>query len=417
MAKKVAMTAGQMSVLVSLMILYFICPTHSTATVVANDLINVYGVDANAISYMVSLTNLFEIPGAFIIGLLAGKKLTYRVCAILSCALIAIGGLPVFLGASLPWAGILALRAVLGFGLGMIVPVVMGSIAIMFAENENARASAMSVASVVMNVGMVALSTIGGILGAISWNYVWAIHLVAIIPLVLCAVTMSEKNVKNPPKVDEKGEKVKIKLPVAGWLLLVGFLVCNILCQTLFNLGGATAGGVVQNPAIVGTIFSCFSIGAIIGAALFAVVYRFLRAYTLPALWIVGIAGYVLWYVAHLTASVPLFYASFIMMGLATNVLMVGVSMVLSTLVGPAVVGAIMGFAYVFQNGGGFVTAPICQAVMAIFGADALCTSVWVFDIIVAVILGIALFAICKAITKATKGKDVSIEVVEESAA
>lgn len=395
MSEKAKISSGQIGVFVALMCMYFIAPTHSVVNVASTDLMNVYGVDANAISYMVSITNLLEIPAAFVIGLVAGRKLSYRVCALLATALVFIGGAPTFLGAALPWEGILVTRAILGLGLGCFMPVVLGVISLMF-QKESVRATMMSVASVVFNVGMIVTTNVAGVLGAISWNLAWGIYLFSLLPFVLCIFLLTPKNVPAVPTTDEKGEKVKIKLPVTGWALLVLFLGTIIMSQSLFNLGGATIGAVVDNPAVIGTIFSLFSVGAIVAAALFGPAYKFLSAYAIPVFWIVGIIGYALWYVAHVTGNIPLFYVAIILAGFGTNTMTVGVPMLLSTFVAPAIVGTVMGFSYVFQNGGGFLASPIDQFVSMVGGADAIMSSVWIFDVIIGIIVLVGLFFVAK---------------------
>lgn len=395
MADKFKMSGGQIGVFVALMFMYFIAPLHSSVNVVSADLMSVYGVDANAVSYMISITNLLEIPAAFVIGLVAGRKLSYRICALLATLLVVIGGLPAILGAALPWWGIMATRCILGLGLGCFMPIVMGVITLMFAK-ESVRATMMSIASVCFNVGMIVLNSVAGFLGLISWNLAWGIYLLALVPFVLCAVLLNPKNVPAVPTTDEKGEKVKLRLPVPGWLLLVLFLGGIVMSQSLFNIGGSSIGAVVGNPAVIGTIFSLFSVGAIASAVLFGPAFKFLKANTLPVFWIIGLVGYILWYVAHVTGNVPLFYVAIILCGFGTNTMTVGVPMILSTFVAPAIVGAIMGFSYVFQNGGGFLASPIDQLVSTVFGMDAIMSSIWIFDIVLGVIVLLGLFVVAK---------------------
>ena len=263
-------------------------------------------------------------------------------------------------------------------------------------EKESVRATMMSIASVVFNVGMILLTSLAGALGVISWNLAWAVYLIALIPFVLCAILMTPKNVPAVKNEDEKGEKVKIKLPVPGWVLLVIFLGTIIMSQSLFNLGGVSIGAVINNPAVIGTVFSLFSVGAIAAAVLFGPAYKFLKAYVIPVFWIVGIIGYALWYVAHVTANPVLFYVAIILAGFGTNTMTVGVPMLLSTFVAPAIVGAVMGFSYVFQNGGGFLASPLDQLVTVIFGADAIVSSVWIFNIILGIILLLVMFWVAK---------------------
>lgn len=395
MSGKVKITGGQMGVFLALMCMYFIAPTHSAVNVASTGLMSTYGVDANAISYMVSLTNLLEIPAAFVIGLVAGRRLSYRACALLATALVFVGGLPAIVGSVLPWEGIIVTRCILGLGLGCFMPVVMGVVSLMF-QRDDVRATMMSIASVVFNVGMIVTTNVAGVLGVISWNLAWAIYLFSLVPFVLCIFLMTPKNVPAIPQTDESGGKVKIKLPASGWGFLILFLGSIVMSQSLFNLGGVTIGAVVDNPAVIGTIFSLFSIGAIAASVLFPIGYKFLKATVLPVFWIVGIAGYVLWYVAHVTGNVALFYVAIVLAGFGTNTFTIGVPMVLSTMVAPAVVGAVMGFSYVFQNGGGFLASPIDQAVSLAFGSDPIMSAVWVFDIVLGVVVCAGLFVVAK---------------------
>ncbi|WP_165061142.1 MFS transporter [Adlercreutzia sp. ZJ154] len=414
MAEKMKMTPGQIGVFVALMCMYFIGPMHSAVNVASQELMNVYGVDANAVSYMVSITNLLEIPAALVIGLVAGRKLSYRVCALLATALVVVGGAPAILGAALPWWGIMATRCILGLGLGCFMPIVMGVISLMF-QKESVRATMMSIASVCFNVGMIVLTSVAGILGAISWNLAWAIYLIALIPFVLCIFLLNPKNVPAVPQEDEKGEKVKIQLPVPGWVLLVLFLGTIIMSQSLFNLGGVSIGAVVDNPAVIGTVFSLFSVGAIGAAVLFGPAYKFISAYTLPVFWIVGIVGYILWFVAHVTGNVPLFYVAIILAGFGTNTMTIGVPMLLSTFVAPAIVGAVMGFSYVFQNGGGFLASPIDQAILAVFGTNEILSAVWIFNVILGIVLLLGMFWVAGRAKKLAEKKAPEPTPVEQA--
>ena len=94
-----------------------------------------------------------------------------------------------------------------------------------------------------------------------------------------------------------------------------------------------------------------------------------------------------------------------ILAGFGTNTMTVGVPMLLSTFVAPAIVGAVMGFSYVFQNGGGFLASPIDQLVSTVAGADAIMSSVWIFNIVIGVIVLIGLFYVAKKAKKMSADK------------
>jgi MFS family permease len=120
----------------------------------------------------------------------------------------------------------------------------------------------------------------------------------------------------------------------------------------------------------------------------------------------------VLWYVAHVTGNVVLFYVAIILAGFGSNALTIGVPMVLSTLVGPAIVSAIMGFSYVFMNGGGFLASPLDQFITTVTGDSGILASVWIFDIILGVVVLAGLFVVARKVN-AIKAKDDAQEAAE----
>lgn len=412
MSEKMKVSGGQIAAFVAVLSMYFMAPTHSAINVASASIMSTYGVDANAVSYLVSITNLLEIPAAFVIGLIAGRKLSYRRCALIATALTFIGGFPALFGSSMSFEMLMATRCILGLGLGCFMPVVLGVVSLIF-QKDTVRASMMSVASVVFSVGMIILTNVAGFLGAISWQLSWGIYLLALIPFVLCAFLLTPKNIPAVPASDEKGEKVKIKLPAIGWGLLIMFFCGIIMSQSLFNIGGATIAAAGVDPVLIGTIFSCFSVGAFGSAVLFSPVYKFIKGYVIPVFWIIGMVGYLLWYVAHVTGNSVLFFVAIILAGFGTNTMTIGVPMLLSTFVSPAIVGAVMGFSYVFQNGGGFVASPIDQFITVIFGADALMSSVWIFNLILGVCVLLILFVIAKKVNADAKAEKMATAEAE----
>lgn len=394
MSTKRKLTATQIGVLIAAFSMYFMSPTHGVVNAVSTGVMDVYGVNENAISYLISITTLLEIPAAFIVGMIGGRKLGYKPLALVASVLVILGGAPAILGASLPFWGIMVTRCLLGLGLGCFMPIAQAMVVLMFTE-ENTRAAMLGVGSIAFNIGMISLTSGAGFLGATRWNLAWAPYLFAIVPLVLVFLLFRKNTLPALPAQEEgkKAEKVKIEIPPFGWVLFVLFLGGIIMSQSLFNIGGATVGQVTGNPAIVGTIFSCFGIGSIFTAVTFGLAYKYLKAYAVPMYFVLGVIGYLCWYLGHTTGSIPLFYVGIILAGIGTNALTIGVPMILSTAVAPGVVAAVMGFGYVFQNGGSFIASPIDQLVASITGSQ---ISVFMFDVVLGVILSVGLVMMAK---------------------
>ena len=76
-------------------------------------------LSATTVRLVTSLPSLISLPITIFIGSIAGKKLSYRFCAILGTALIAIAGVaPFFLHSN--WMMILFFRALVGIGVGFV---------------------------------------------------------------------------------------------------------------------------------------------------------------------------------------------------------------------------------------------------------------------------------------------------------
>ena len=73
------------------------------------------------------------------------------------------------------------------------------------------------------------------------------------------------------------------------------------------------------------------------------------------------------------------------------------------------VVAAVMGFSYVFQNGGGFIASPIDMVVSMVFGADAIMSSVWIFDIVLGIVVLVCLFFVARNANRITAERDAEL--------
>lgn len=192
---------------------------------------------------MVVLASALSIPFGLISGYLT-RFMNKKPLLIIGLILYLVGGLgPIFVNS---YSIILGLRAVLGAGIGFILPMTTGLIADYFVGDERINMFGFQNSSVA--VGNIVTSLLAGVFAAISWRYSFLIYAVGIIALVLTLWKIPE-----PPKAEIVSGKRK---PVNKRVLFIclSMFVYAIIYFSFFgylsfvienhHLGNATTTGV-----------------------------------------------------------------------------------------------------------------------------------------------------------------------------
>ncbi len=204
-------------------------------------------LSVTSVRMVTSLPCLVSLPVAILTGRLAGKRISYRFCAILGTALMLVGGAaPYFFHRS--WTLILVFRTLLGIGVGftgMRNALILGSVP------EDKKSAMIGYGSSAMNACAMLAGLVVGILAGISWKAPFLFNLLAAAALLLVTfylkepekdhtaeINMAEGNETEIKETENSGATVKTaekpgKNP-EGWKILVYIVLQFVLTTALY---------------------------------------------------------------------------------------------------------------------------------------------------------------------------------------
>ena len=199
-------------------------------------------LSVTSVRMVTSLPCLVSLPVAILTGRLAGKRISYRFCAILGTALMLFGGAaPYFFDQS--WTLILVFRTMLGIGVGftgMRNALILGSVP------EDKKSAMIGYGSSAMNACAMLAGLVVGILAGISWKAPFLFNLLAAAALLLVTFYLKEPDKDSMDGTDaaegNKAEirKTEIKVPEKaeknpeGWKILVYIVLQFVLTTALY---------------------------------------------------------------------------------------------------------------------------------------------------------------------------------------
>ena len=143
---------------------------------------------ATTIRLVTSLPSLVSIPVTILIGGIAGRKLSYRFCAIFGTALIAAAGAAPYFFHSI-WILVLVFRALVGVGVGFVA---MRNSLILKSVPDDKQATVIGLGAALMNLGSMFAGPIVGVLVAGGWQNSFLYDFLALIPLALMLFFLKE---------------------------------------------------------------------------------------------------------------------------------------------------------------------------------------------------------------------------------
>ena len=161
---------------------------------------------------LIIVTNLFFLP--------ISRRLRTRAIATTGLVLYVAAGAGCFFVDDI-WA-LLALRALLGVSVGLIMPLSTGLLAFYFPPEEQARLMGLSAA---MNqMGGVVATLLAGLLASIEWNYAFLVYLLGLIALVMGWLWLPDEQLGSANKRGvpfQPRQLLKFHPSVIGMLLLM----------------------------------------------------------------------------------------------------------------------------------------------------------------------------------------------------
>lgn len=238
-------------------------------------------VPAAVIQYLMTFPSLMVvIVSLFAAGL--SVKIAKKYLAAFGSVLVAVGGvLAVLIHTNIVimfvWAG------VIGFGIGLIVPMLYSLITDCFEGEE--RAAMMGNGTSFSNLGSMIMTLAGGFLASAAWQYNYFVYLLAVPGLILSLLFLpkiksGETNREQPETKQEKS---------AGKLGSQVILYCMIACLFLFlfNVGPTNLSMLVTerglgDAAAAGNASTVFLLGGTVLGLIFGKVHRLLKDFVVP---------------------------------------------------------------------------------------------------------------------------------------
>lgn len=262
-------------------------------------------------------------------------------------------------------------------------------------DKENTRASMLGIGNVCFSLGATVGNLVAGFLCLISWQTTYAFYLFGIIPLLLFVIFYKEPDVHKEPVTEQQPEREKLRLPGVAWYYLFLLLIVMLLSQFNWNYIAFIATDLGYSSAVIGTIVTCFTVGAILGGFAYGIFYRLFKNYILFFAMALVIVSFAILYAATLevfSSALIAFYLAFFISGFSSTQFTSGIPMSLSLTVPASAVAAAMGLFFAFQNIGSFLASPVGQVYFGVLGEGAPLNNIFILGIVVSVILTIVTF-------------------------
>lgn len=212
-----------------------------------------------------SLPSLVSLPITILIGSIAGKRLSFRFCAIFGTALIAAAGIaPFFFHGS--WPLVLFFRALVGIGVGFVA---MRNSLILKSVPESKQASIVGYGSALMNLGGMLAGPIVGALCAYGWRFAFLYDLLALVPVAIMLFALKEP---DPDDLAETGDTDTSIPGIAAsktdwrvWFYIIAqFIGTMALYPLLSGMSSYMANEGIGSPVTAGFTVSAYNLAGVL---------------------------------------------------------------------------------------------------------------------------------------------------------
>jgi len=199
-----------------------------------------HNTDTLLIKLIITLPALFIILTSLLFSFIA-NKFSSKTIAVAGLLLYIIGGNAA--GLSNTIYGVLAFRAVLGIGVGLIMPLSTGLIAFYFDKNEQSKL--MGYSSAMNNLGGIIATVLSGYLVALNWRYSFFIYLVGVVVLILVIIFLPKTEIRKSSTTIEIKEISRIS----------PYVVCMFITMIIFYTVPSNFAIIVSDEHLVPTSF------------------------------------------------------------------------------------------------------------------------------------------------------------------
>ena len=281
--------SNQKTLTVSILSLSLLTVMAGAAVAPALGVIREYFADSDQlfVQMIISMPALFIVLTNLFFGRLA-KKFGARTLVITGLMLYTVGGCAAGLFDSIGL--VLAMRALVGIGVGIIMPLSTGLLSYYFPPER--QEGLMGWSSAMNQMGGVAATLISGLLANISWRLSFLVYLMGLISIVLCLAFMPNDLIGAAYPAKEKGSSG------AFWKYYTHIIAMFLLMTAFFlypaNFAIVTAAEGIIPAMYTSVIMAGMDLVAFFGGLLFVSVKKLCGGYTKYAAPVLFTLGYVL---------------------------------------------------------------------------------------------------------------------------
>lgn len=224
------------------------------------------------VQMIISMPAVFIFLTSFVFPKLA-QKLKARTLLMIGLAFYTIGGSVAGVFSSI-WL-VLLMRALVGIGVGIIMPLSTGLLAFYFEPKE--QEGLMGWSSAMNNMGGVIATLISGALATVSWRISFLVYLMGLISIVLCAVFMPNDKIQSDDRERQHGSADTAQgIPTTGQVFRSNYvyIIAMFLEMSAFfiypaNFAMVTARAGVIPENLTAVIMATMDLVAFFGGMLF----------------------------------------------------------------------------------------------------------------------------------------------------
>ncbi|MGJ9383562.1 MFS transporter [Salipaludibacillus sp. CF4.18] len=254
------------------------------------------------IKLLLTLPSIMIIPFIFISSSLT-KRFSKKSVLLVGMVFYLIGGVGGGLVSSIET--LLLFRAILGIGVGLMMPISTSIVSDFFDGKE--RTAMMGQLSAATNLGGVVLFVLSGFLVSYSWRMTFSVYLLALVSMVIVYFFLPKKEDNFTPS-----QIPTSRLPKIIYLYGLGmFLTMMVFFSIPSNIALFMVQEDIGNPQLAGVVISSGTASGFVSGLILGYVYQWLKTYFIPM-------------------QVLLFAIGFFVVSLSTNSLTMGVGVAIA---------------------------------------------------------------------------------------
>ncbi|MCL2125495.1 MAG: MFS transporter [Oscillospiraceae bacterium] len=238
-------------------------------------------VPENTVKLVITLPNLSMIISCLLGGVVVGRRLSYKMHIIIpSIIMIVTGTAPFFVNS---FTMLLVMRALFGLGIGFLSPLNADIVFKLYPEEERAKIIGISSAS--MFASSILYTLLGGYFGGFGWHYVFLIHLIAVVPMIIVLLLLPnislDKVDSSKAAVAKEGLWSRLP-PKSFYFILVGFVFQMLTFPMVVNVSFILSELNIESPATSSIVLTINTITSSIAGLAVGFAVRALRRFVLP---------------------------------------------------------------------------------------------------------------------------------------